>query len=127
MQGSVVDRVGLALAGAGRPGSRRVIAAAGGVAALPPGWAEAARAEIDRAARAGATILIPGDEAFPPLLRDAADPPPALFTLGSFAPEDRLAVAIVGARRATPWGVAFATRLGRDLAGAGLTVVSGLA
>jgi DNA processing protein len=127
MQGSVVDRVGLALACAGRPGSRRVLAEAGGAAALPPGWEEAARAEIDRATRMGAAILTPEDGGFPPLLRDAADPPPVLFARGVPAPDDRLAVAVVGARRATHWGANFAFRLARDLAAAGFTVVSGLA
>jgi DNA processing protein len=122
---SVLDRVGLAMACAGRPGSRRALSL--DAAALPPGWQEAARAEIERAARLGATILTPADEGFPPLLRDAADPPPALFAKGSPLPEDRLAVAVVGARRATPWGVGFAGRLARELAGAGFTVVSGLA
>jgi len=127
MQGSVVDRVGLALACAGRPGSRRVLAESGGVAALPPGWEEAARAEIDRATRMGAAVLTPEDGRFPPLLRDAADPPPVLFARGVSAPEDRLAIAVVGARRATHWGATFAFRLARELAAAGFTVTSGLA
>jgi len=127
MQGSVVDRVGLALACAGRPGSRRILAESGGVAALPPGWEEAARAEIDRATRMGAAILTPEDGGFPPLLRDAADPPPVLFARGVPAPEDRLAIAVVGARRATHWGATFAFRLARELAAAGFTVTSGLA
>ena len=127
MQGSVIDRVGLALACAGRPGSRRVLAESGGVVALPPGWEEAARAEIQRAARMGAAILTPGDAGFPPLLCDAADPPPVLFALGAPATEDRLAIAVVGARRATHWGASFAFRLARDLAAAGFTVTSGLA
>ena len=127
MQGSVIDRVGLALACAGRPGSRRLMARAGGTSALPSGWEAAARAEIERVARIGAFILEPADARFPPLLREAADPPPVLFGRGTPAPEDRLAVAVVGARRATPWGADFARRLARDLAGAGFTVVSGLA
>jgi DNA processing protein len=127
MQGSVIDRVGLALACAGRPGSRRLLARAGGAVALPSGWEEAARAEIERVARRGAFILVPEDDRFPPLLREAADPPPVLFARGTPAPEDRLAVAVVGARRATHWGVAFARRLARDLVDAGFTVVSGLA
>jgi len=127
MQDSVIDRVGLALACAGRPGSRRALAESGGVAALPRGWEEAARAEIDRATRMGAAILTPEDRGFPPLLRDAADPPPVLFARGAPAPEDRLAIAIVGARRATHWGTAFAFGLARELARAGFMVTSGLA
>jgi DNA processing protein len=122
-----MDRVGWALACAGRPGSRLKLAQAGGTAALPRGWEEAARTEIERASRMGFVLLVPEDAGFPPLLRDAADPPPVLYARGTPEPEDRLAVAVVGARRATQWGATFAFRLARDLAGAGFTVVSGLA
>ena len=40
---------------------------------------------------------------------------------------DRHSIAIVGARRPTPYGNQMAERLGRDLADRGLVVVSGLA
>jgi len=86
-----------------------------------------ARAELARAAAAGADVTVPGDGRFPPLLEETADPPPALFLCGTLRPDDRLAIAVVGARRATPWGIAFAGRLAFDLARAGFTVVSGLA
>jgi DNA processing protein len=59
------------------------------------------------------------------------DAPPVLFGCGRRAAlaavERRGTATIVGSRRATPYGLAVATRLGRDLAGAGLVVVSGLA
>jgi len=46
---------------------------------------------------------------------------------GGVADEDALAVAIVGSRRATPFGLELAERLAGDLAARGITVVSGLA
>jgi DNA processing protein len=65
----------------------------------------------------------------PPLLRAIHDPPAGLFVRGG-APLDLLArpaVAIVGARACSGYGASVARSLGRELAGAGLVVVSGLA
>jgi DNA processing protein len=65
----------------------------------------------------------------PPLLRAIYDPPPRLFVRGG-ADEQVLAhpaVAVVGARACSVYGAQVARRLGRDLAAAGLVVVSGLA
>jgi DNA processing protein len=67
------------------------------------------------------------DDEYPPGLRQVADPPPVLFVRGRLAPADAHAVALVGTRRATTYGHAVADRLARDLAVAGVTVVSGLA
>jgi DNA processing protein len=64
---------------------------------------------------------------FPPGLRHLDPAPGALYVQGRLRPEDQLAVAIVGARRATPYGLQVAARLARDLAGRGVTIVSGLA
>ena len=67
------------------------------------------------------------DEAYPPSLKEIDDPPGLLFLRGSLRPEDRLAVAIVGTRHATHYGLRQAERLAAGLARAGVTVVSGLA
>ncbi len=67
------------------------------------------------------------DAEYPTSLREIADPPPTLFIRGELQPEDDLAVALVGTRRATAYGAAVAQRLAADLAAAGVTVVSGLA
>ncbi len=64
---------------------------------------------------------------YPPALRTIPDPPARLYVRGRLREEDRLAVAVVGARRASPYGVAVARRLASDLARCGVTVVSGLA
>jgi DNA processing protein len=50
-----------------------------------------------------------------------------LYITGTLTDQDALAVAIVGARRATAAGRTMTEELSHDLAGAGMTVVSGLA
>lgn len=69
------------------------------------------------------------DRAFPPLLRSIHDPPPGLFVRGARELEllAQPSVAIVGARACSPYGASVATNLGRELAAAGVPVVSGLA
>jgi DNA processing protein len=66
---------------------------------------------------------------FPPLLRAIHDPPAGLFVRGAAEVEllRRSAVAVVGARSCSPYGAQVARMLGRELAAAGLVVVSGLA
>ncbi len=66
---------------------------------------------------------------FPPRLRSIHDPPPGLFLRGGAAAEllARPSVAVVGARSCSPYGSGVATALGRELAAAGVVVVSGLA
>jgi len=70
-------------------------------------------------------------ELYPDSLRDAADAPWALIGRGDPRMLDGLepfgTVTIVGARRATSYGREVARELGRELAGAGMVVVSGLA
>jgi DNA processing protein len=63
---------------------------------------------------------------FPEQLGDLHDPPTALFAVGELAELER-AVAIVGSRSASPYGLEVAYELGRGLGAAGVTVVSGLA
>ena len=70
--------------------------------------------------------LGPGDERYPALLR-AIPSPPRLDVRGSLEPADALAVAIVGSRRPTPYGIGVAETLAAELAARGVTIVSGLA
>jgi DNA processing protein len=65
----------------------------------------------------------------PPLLRAIHDPPARLYLRGNgeVALLAQPAVAIVGARACSPYGAQVARMLGRELAAAGVTVVSGLA
>jgi DNA processing protein len=80
-------------------------------------------------AAAGVRFVGRSDERFPPLLRAIHDPPPGLFLRGAGGEEvlARPAVAIVGARACSSYGAAVGRSLGRELAAAGLVVVSGLA
>lgn len=76
---------------------------------------------------AGEEVVTLADEAYPPLLRTTIDPPLALFTRGATTLLQRPSVAIVGSRRATPYGENVARLLARALSDAGIVVVSGLA
>lgn len=69
------------------------------------------------------------DPAFPSRLRSIHDPPAGLFVRGRAALDllGRTSVAVVGARACSGYGQAVATTLGRELAAAGVVVVSGLA
>jgi DNA processing protein len=85
---------------------------------------EAVAARLQQLQIRAVTLL---DDEYPLSLSQVADPPPVLFVRGRLTPADAQAIALVGTRRATSYGRAVAERLARDLAAAGLTVVSGLA
>lgn len=87
------------------------------------------RGYLERLAAGGHRFLPQASPEFPPLLRAIHDPPAGLFLRGDGEPEllARPAVAIVGARAASGYGASVARSLGRELAAAGLVVVSGLA
>lgn len=72
-------------------------------------------------------ILCLGASNYPRSLEDLVDAPPILFCHGEITPEDEIAIAIVGTRHATTYGLKQAERFGYALAKAGVTVVSGLA
>lgn len=95
-------------------------------------WTEHVRSFDERAYRAelaanGHRFVARGE--LPPLLRSIHDPPPGLFVRGAAALDllARPAVAVVGARACSGYGASVARMLGRELAAAGLVVVSGLA
>lgn len=67
------------------------------------------------------------DAAYPAVLREIADPPEPLYVRGTLDEQDRAAVAVVGARRASAYGLAVAEWLGRELVRHRVTVVSGMA
>lgn len=80
------------------------------------------------AARAQLGLVCRCAPAYPERLRDLADPPAVLHVAGRLpGPAEADAVAIVGARRATPYGLEVARSLGRGLSASGVPVVSGLA
>jgi DNA processing protein len=75
----------------------------------------------------GCRLLTWDEPQYPSRLREIYDPPPLLYVIGNVELLNRHSVAIVGARRPTPYGNQMAERLGKDLAQRGLAVASGLA
>ncbi len=67
------------------------------------------------------------DAEYPAILKNIHKPPRELYVNGSFKEEDNNAVAIVGSRRASPYGLEMAERLAYDLAIRGVTIISGMA
>ncbi|MCA9241544.1 MAG: DNA-processing protein DprA [Planctomycetales bacterium] len=86
-----------------------------------------AAGEVRRAAERGITIVTPRRPGYPRTLEEIPDPPAVLYLKGDALPADQLAVAIVGTRHATRYGLQNAERLAAGLARAGVTVVSGMA
>ena len=90
---------------------------------------------MERASRAqalcderGIQILTVQDAEYPERLRRISDPPVVLYVWGKLPPVDDLTVvAVVGTRKATPYGLRMAGKLGRELAEQGAVVISGLA
>lgn len=92
----------------------------------PPSEDEARRL-VEECSNAGIDVLWPEHANYPRLLKEIPDPPLVLFSRGELRPEDELAVAIVGTRHASSYGLAMAERLAAGLARTGFTIVSGLA
>ncbi len=75
----------------------------------------------------GRRVLALDDPAYPPALRDTADPPLLLYVQGRAELLGRAALAVVGSRNASAQGVSNAARLAQALSATGLVIVSGLA
>ncbi|UCF31774.1 MAG: DNA-processing protein DprA [bacterium] len=75
----------------------------------------------------GVDTLRPDCPAYPALLKDLLHPPDPLYCAGQLLARDAAAVAIVGSRTPTPYGIHMARKLARELVQMGLTVVSGMA
>ncbi len=73
------------------------------------------------------SILIKGSEQYPERLTEIYDPPNVLYMRGNIVAADSVAIAIVGTRHASSYGIKTAERLARGLSLAGFTIVSGLA
>jgi DNA processing protein len=84
-------------------------------------------AEISKAHQLEVKLLPMDDPAYPRLLKEIHDPPIVLYVRGNLDRLNSDSISVVGARRATTYGLQVATQLSRELAGRGLTIVSGLA
>ncbi len=89
---------------------------------------EKTQAILDACARLDAHILTMQDAAYPIRLRNIYDPPCVLYVLGQLPPVDeRAAIAVVGTRKATPYGLKMGRQMGYELTRGGGLIVSGLA
>lgn len=82
------------------------------------------REELEKLQERGVRLLLRGEEGYPPDLGRIYDPPAVLFVRGSARPAGRL-LAVVGSRKASAQGRHTAEALGREMAAAGIGVVSG--
>ncbi len=82
-------------------------------------------AELKKIDEFGCRVVIQTDDEYPPLLRQIYDPPVVLYIKGGLLSKDKNAVAMVGSRMTTHYGVEVARKLAYQLAYLGVTVVSG--
>ncbi len=83
---------------------------------------------LEDCARLHIRVMTLQDTEYPERLRQIPDPPCVLYVKGQLPQlDDEVAIAVVGAREATPYGLAAAKRLGKELAQQGAVVVSGIA
>jgi DNA processing protein len=94
---------------------------------LAPPQADGIDAALRWCAEPGNHILTLADPDYPPALLDIPDPPVLIYVKGDPAVLGQPALAVVGARSATPQGIANAAAFARSLADSGLAIVSGLA
>jgi DNA processing protein len=87
-------------------------------------WEKAA-AEVEKASTFGAAVVTFPDPRYPQNLKEIHDPPPYLYVRGELTAGDKIAVAIVGSRKASHYGLAETKKIAGELAGKGVTVVSG--
>ena len=82
---------------------------------------------LQQAKKAGAAAVALGSKDYPPLLQTIKDPPLVLFALGDVSLLQTRCIAVVGTRRASPYGKWAAAEIARKISLAGVTVVSGMA
>jgi|Deesub1362A_J573_1020465.scaffolds.fasta_scaffold00317_12 DNA processing protein len=83
--------------------------------------------EIEAVHRSGVRLVTIRDEDYPDGLRQIDDAPIMLYMKGEIRDSDKYAIAMVGSRTPTYYGVQVAERISHDLAERGLTIVSGMA
>jgi len=84
-------------------------------------------AELGKIEQVGARLITLADDEYPSLLKKLPDAPTVLYVRGTVRPDDHHALSIVGTRKATTYGRDAAYHLAKQLAGQGVTVISGMA
>jgi len=82
---------------------------------------------LDWCGRERCRLLLRGRQEYPSILNEIYDPPLILYARGDPSALEAAAVAIVGTRKPTPYGLQMAEGLACDLASRGVVVISGLA
>ena len=83
---------------------------------------------LENCEQIGCAVLTPQDDAYPAQLRNLSDRPLALYVRGDLGRlREKLAIAVVGSRRASMYSLDVARQISRDFARAGAVVVSGCA
>ena len=82
---------------------------------------------LQQVKKQGAAVIATGSRDYPPLLKEIKDPPLILFGLGDVTLLKTRCIAVVGTRRASPYGRWAAAEIARRISLAGVTVVSGMA
>ena len=83
--------------------------------------------ELEKVKNEHINLITVKDEKYPKLLKEIYDPPALLYIRGQFAKQDEFAVAIVGTRKVSNYGKQVTPQIAQDLAGAKVTIVSGMA
>ena len=106
---------------------RRVPGIGAETAGTIAGWEKSIdlKGELERIEKFGCHIVIQSDEVYPEMLKQIYDPPIVLYVKGELSVKDRNAVAVVGSRMTTHYGMETARKLAYQLAYIGVTVVSG--
>ncbi|MDA8175304.1 MAG: DNA-processing protein DprA [Nitrospiraceae bacterium] len=90
------------------------------------GWKKVER-DLTYAHEHGIKLLVMESPEYPEALKSLPDPPRVLFAKGDIQPEDCFALAVVGSRMPTNYGLSQSENISGALAGMGFTIVSGLA
>lgn len=90
-------------------------------------WREFATGELEKAADANVSIVTADNPGYPEGLGAMPDPALYLYVKGALRSEDRNAIAIVGTRKPTHYGMSVTSKIASQLSSAGFTIVSGMA
>lgn len=95
---------------------------------LVPFQREMAEKEVENCRKFGAEMVLYGSSKYPTLLKEIPDPPPVITIRGnSDLWQNKIIIAIVGARNASAGGCQLAQKMARELGEKDITIVSGLA
>jgi len=75
----------------------------------------------------GISVICYGTPEYPEVLKEIPDAPAVIYSKGSYRPDDRFGIAVVGSRAYSPYGQTVTQKISGELAAAGITIISGMA